>query len=664
MKKIIASTVAALMLAASFPALGAAGISAEEAIAAAKTALPIPEELTEFSYGYDEDGYNLNWRDTEYEKSASAVVSKDGIILAYSIYDGTDRRGLSRFRKSELQQIAADFLKTVIPELADKLVLSDESSYRNIVFDRYENGVRVEGNQATVYMNTVAGTVQDYSLSWDFENSFEGESKLTSDEALAALSENAVKLEYSAFWNDDKQTAFPVYRRLSGIYINAGDGSVLKGSSNTNNNKYMMTADAAEGEVQSLSGGSSGYRLTTQEITEVETMKNLISKEQAAEKISSLTELWLPENYELTISYYTYKSSEKTTYTATARCDWEDGYARITMDAQSGEIKSISVSRDDAYNKPENPVPDESCEAVADGFINKIKDLSEYRPSDDQKSNDRNYIKSYIKYIGEIPYPEDSKTVYVSKNSGQVLSYYENVSEAEIVIPEAIADKLEAVKKNYSAELVYTYNEEGASVLAYTLKPNADFYFIKAEDGSAVDYSGEIISDSGEKADEAGHWAWEVFDVLRENDIYVSGSYSLDDAVKREDFVYLIQRVSNISSSIPYRYYNDDEADGSAPITREEAVEIVMMQMGWEKLINLDVFTTKFADEADFAGGIGGAAILQGLGIIRGDGVYFFPARSLTYGEAYSVAYNLAVMEENDGEDDGVEPLEVDVILD
>ena len=146
---------------------------------------------------------------------------------------------------------------------------------------------------------------------------------------------------------------------------------------------------------------------------------------------------------------------------------------------------------------------------------------------------------------------------------------------------------------------------------------------------------------------------------MRENDIYIRGDYSLDDLIRSADFIDLTRQAVNISD-MPFRYYyySYDSSKDSDFLTREEAANLILKNLGWEKLINLDIFTTKFADEADFAGGIGGAAILQGLGVMQGSDGYFYPARSLTYGETYAIAYELAVMSKDDEPDNGIMPLE------
>ena len=680
-RQILSAALAAAMLTAGIPALGAdSAISAEEAITIARTVIALPDELSEFQYDVYDSGYYLGWHSPGYEKSATVVVNKNGIITGYSCYDGNNR-GISTLRKAELWQIARDFLDQVVPDLSAKLMLSEEnSSGRRATFYRYENGARVEGNEATVYVNKMTGKVEDYNLSWDFESAFSGESSYSEEAYFNSLKEGAAKLEYTTFWPDTydagaepRTQAFPVIRILNNIRVNAMNNTVFEGSYYRGGDLMFATAEDAaasmtNGAARESGGSGAAYKLSAQEQAAVDAMEKLITAEYAKEKINSLTELWMPADYEIAMNYTTNRSGDKTTYTATATCTFaddngEEGYARVAMDGETGEVKSVYISRDDLYETPETPVSDEDCKKTAESFLGKVKTLDDYRENDERAyQNKRNYNLNYIKYIGDIPYPDDGKSVTVSKKSGKVTSFYESISDAEIITPASFAD--DAVERNYSLEKVYSYNQENKPVLSYALKPNGKFYRIKAEDGTPIDFGGMPMPVIGTKADETDHWAWEVFDLLRENDIYVQGDYSLDDAIRTEEFNELVREAINISD-MPYRYYYEEPAVSEADIaknadtvSREAAAEYIMKAFGWEKLIELDVFTTKFADEADFVKGIGGAAVLQGLGIIQGTDGYFYPRHNLTYGEAYTIAYKLALIVKEKDNNRGVMPLE------
>ncbi len=698
MKKILKkAAVAALAAIMTFAAIGvtadtgtaATDVTVEKAIALAKLLLPIPDDLTEFEYdkwenNNGEQSYYLTWRNEDNTREAEVQVNKYGTIVYYWFYDSnSSSKGLSGYTRSELWQRADEFLKNAVPDQAESLVLSEEdSTAQRAEFNRYENGVRVEDNGASVGINAITGEITYFSLHWDFESEFPAEEPaITSDEGLAALSGGAVRLEYDTFRNDETATVFSVYaadamRGLSeqrGIYTafpvyaadtsyraSAADGTLFKASQpeSFSADASSASADLAAGESGSAGGGDQNYKLTQEELAAVEAMQSLITKEQAKEKLSSLTELWLPDSYSLSAGYFTVKDGDKTSYRLNLKYTTEDdGTGSVYMDAESGEITSVAIYRDGMYKAPQNPVSDEDCDAVAVSFIEKIKDISEYRSYSDRadfaSDSNYNYTKQYVRYIGEIPYPDDYKTAKVSKSSGKVYSYSEYSPDAEIIIPEALTDKLEAVKANYEAELVYTYNE-GVVALAYALSPLSDLSEIKAETGEAIGYNGEIVKSRGEKADESGHWAWEIFNIMRENNIYIDGAYSLDDKINRNDFMTLA-RMGIRRGDLPFSWYYD-ESDGSETVTREAAAKTLMRLMGWERLIDLDVFKTDFADEADFEGGVGGAAVLEGLGILTGENGRYYPLRELTYGEAYVIAYRLATAVDGDDGDDSATP--------
>ncbi|MGN1097279.1 MAG: YcdB/YcdC domain-containing protein [Clostridia bacterium] len=671
MKKFIASVLAAVMTAAALPAFAETALP-EQAIAVAKTTFSIPAELTEFGYNVDEDGYELGWHDKEYEKSVRVQLNADLIPISYNVNTHDEPRGLSYLHRSQLQKTAEEFIRNTIPALSDRLIPAESDGGSNsFTFNRYENGARVENNRATVYVSKSTGEVISYSLNWDFESDFGGESKLTQEQAYEKLNEAAVSTEYRIF---DK-TAIPVYALDRNTYVSAEDGTPFSaeyyyyGAKNS-----AVTMDAAVEEDVSGGSGFGAYRLTEEEIREVEKMNSLISSDKVKEIIASLPELMLPEKYEMNLRYTSLKNKDSAKYRINCGLEGaeDSGYAELTLDGENGEILGFYSYNDELYRKVENPVSDEVCAAAADSFFAKTKELSDYRLNENNSISGERYIsKSYVRYINDIPYPSDYKTVRVSKADGRIYSYGENIPDAEIVIPDSMADKLTAVKNNCTVELVYAYKAEESSemknsygsyygskpVLAYKLNPNYSFYCLRAEDGVAVNYGNEPVVPDVEKTDEKDHWAWNVFDILRENGIYVKGSYSFDDEITKSEFAELIRGLYRIDA-VPYRYYNFDEEDETAqlPISREEAVRLVAVQMGWEQLIDLDIYTTKFADEADFSGGIGAAAILQGMKIMNGDGNgNFMPKRNLTYGDAYSVAFNLAQLGVKN--DDGVEPI-------
>ncbi len=683
MKKLASLAMAAAMTAAALPSFAAVAevnvtpgeiqaagtATAEQAIAVAKTMFDIPAELTECDFGINdsrgEQEFDITWSDKERTRTVEVEVNSRLVPTGYWDSANNSSRGLSRIRKAEMLKTAEEFLGRTVPRLADSLVYDEEESGGiRFVFNRYENGIRVEDNYASINVNRYSGQVMSYSLSWDFDSDFTsfGES-VGPDQAYSVLNDKAVRTEYRIF--GDK--AFPVIVYDSSVYVDPmGEtftpislysyGKLMNGKAAPEN----MAFDSDEASAQASGGGDGGYRLTQEEMTAVEKMSSLISREKVEEIIAGLPELSLPENYALKLTYITYRyedgEEEKTQYNVI--CDFEtvndDGYAELTLNAETGEVMSFySWSDKDYRSSDEAPAYDaDKTRSIGEEFIKKIKDVTDYRPGESYGGDGARLVR----YIGDIPYPADNKWADVSSNTGKVTRFYENVPTAEIVTPASMIDRLTAVKNAYAAGEIYTYkanldgegNYVGGSVTkARKLVPNTDFYVLKAEDGTPLGYDGEKVTVQTEKNDETSHPAWNAFDILRENDITLTGSFSFDDQITRGDFDTLISMLGGIEV-IPYRYYYDggimfDEETLNAPVTREDAVSMVAERLNWDPLVSLDIYNVSFTDRADFTGGIGGAAILQGLGIIgaESDG-RFRPKDMLTYGEAFILAYNIA----------------------
>lgn len=650
MKKILASALAAFMLASSIPSMAAFQFTGEQAISVAKTLLPIPDELTEFSYDMDEYSCYMSWEEKDGSRHASASVNKYGVVTDFYCSTDSSYRTLAAYSKEQAEEAARAFLKAVIPDLEGKLQVTS-SSVSSVTFERYENGIPVANNTASVNINKKDCSVYSYSLDWDFENEFTEGTVISNEDALQALSEKALELIYNPFYNETviakyinenfaNAVAFPVYT-TNGNYILAENGEAFAPSYyniyGSMKNAYMTEAadDAGTG-----SGGGS-YRLTEQEQLAVDEMESLISKEDAIDKIKALTELELPEEFTASISYYTQRSNDKKTYYANLNCTWENGSARVRLDGKTGELMSFNSYTDSEEFKEK--LPNDRLNSIADSFMDKIKDMTDYT-SEDSEASSYYFTKYYTKEIDGIPFPRCNRWLEINPRSGRITHFSDNTFEGEVHTPASMVTPLEAAKNNYTADLIYTYNSENKPVLAYMLTasvPNTSY--VRAEDGKAVNYSGTevVIGDTAEKTPEPDHWAWTAYSLFAENDLAPTGSYMLDDFVTTADFEKILLNAVRYTDGGYYWDYDKDEDADAVTVTRELAANKIAEAMNWSKIKDLDIYKTSFADENDFGGSIGAAAILQGLGIMQGTNGYFYPAKNMTYGEAYTVAYNL-----------------------
>lgn len=668
MKKFISLAMAAALGLSALPAFGAEVTTEvilddamtgtpEQAIAVAKTTFNIPDELSEFSYDVETYGgkqsYYLSWYSPDYEKSVDVTVDSHLVPVRYSSYGDEWQNGLSYIRKNEMIKSAEDFLRTTIPQFADRLVYSEQGSGINrFRFDRYENGVRVEDNYAIVSVNKFTGQVNRYNLNWDYDGEFEViKDGLSPEEAYAVLADKAVRVEYRIV--GDK--AIPVYIRDGSIYATVYDGSTFVSGGEygigdiTNASAKLLEDEAADADA----GGAlyRSYSLTQEEIAAVQQMNSLIGEEKIKEIIASMPELEIPESYEMSLNYTTYRSNDKTEYRVRISMDntTDDGYAVMQLNAETGELLDFySYKYHDWRTISEDErIPQRQLDASGEAFISRIKDLTDYRLEDSI------YGVTYIRYVGEIPYPMDHKSVSLSSVTGKITHYNEYNPNVEIVIPASLHDKLAAVKNAFSVERVYAYRmevsegEQSGPVLSWKLNPDFSFYGLRAEDGLPISYNGEEAKPELEKTNETDHYAWNVFEILRENGIYLPGSYSFDDQITGGEFRNLLNMLSNIDV-VPYRYYyiNDTDEQDDHPIDREMTARLIAKQMSWENIIDLDIYKNTFTDAESFEAGIGAAAILQAKNVMSADADgNFRPGEKLTYGEAYVIAYNLVYMD-------------------
>ena len=170
LRKILSLGLAAALSVAAVPVLADAEITVnpgetqyagaatdQQAIAVAKLTFDIPDELSQCDYNVTDYGgersFDITWSDPSREKSVSVMINSRLVPTSYRDNTFDEASGLSEIRKSALLESAKAFLEKTVPQLADRLVYSEnDSGGVRFSFDRYENGVRVEDNYARVFI--------------------------------------------------------------------------------------------------------------------------------------------------------------------------------------------------------------------------------------------------------------------------------------------------------------------------------------------------------------------------------------------------------------------------------------------------------------------------------------------------------------------------------
>lgn len=351
----------------------------EKIIKIVKPKLDVPEECTEFNWDYSSPTYystsswSLEWYSTDRTKSVSVTCDDEGLISYYSTYTYDKNKSYSsislpNYTKKELEKTADATLKKLVPHAADsmKLVSSKANSIYSKSFTynyaRYENGYIVPDDTARVIVDYVTGKPTSLSVSYNKYVTFDNELKTSPDEAKKLLSEKQkmvlsyrLKTEYDDDGNRIGRKAYLVYTpEISYISVDANTGKLYTERNTwTINDRApadLMFAKENSVMLSDTAADDGGYRLTEQELEQLEVLDNLITREAA---IKAVTE-----------NKYLYIDPEATAVDAQLRQSYDYDYyyyARPVNDADKSknnyqwEIRLTApykASKDNAYYVP------------------------------------------------------------------------------------------------------------------------------------------------------------------------------------------------------------------------------------------------------------------------------------------------------------------------
>lgn len=228
-------------------------ITREEAIAIAKAAVPIPDDMGEpnASISQYEDGatWSLWWGTSEKEPEQLVITvdvnAVNGRIVGYSLRSTRQEQAALRYTIEEALAIAAEWVDKLVPaDLRPSLRYVDSpvnASYWGGIqyrfnWERMEQGYPVADDGVTVAIDARTGELVDYYLTWRDNLTFTlPERILPKEEAEAALREYlGMTLQYSYYTERglDEGEWRLVYRpRNLGIYVNQ-EGQVVYGDGN------------------------------------------------------------------------------------------------------------------------------------------------------------------------------------------------------------------------------------------------------------------------------------------------------------------------------------------------------------------------------------------------------------------------------------------------
>ncbi|MFA7572501.1 MAG: S-layer homology domain-containing protein [Lutispora sp.] len=670
-------------------------VNLEKAIEIAKDSFGINTDGYDFNSSYYESGegtkqHQLNWNSRKNGDGINITVDADtGDILYMNQWKNeySNPTKLAKYKREEALKVAEELVKKLQPAKSKEMSYLDNSSSEaryiydgntyNFYFIRKVNGLDFQGNGVNISINKNSLEIYSYSFNWTKGTLPDASKAIGMENAkLAFNSKNGIELAYMMNYDQKtkKNIAKLVYAVKNGNRpIDAITGEVV------NYGYYNPLYDM--GGAGNAKMAQEAAILTPEEAKAVESTDKLMTKDKAleiAKKYVTIKEGQKLENASLYTDYYgananwnfswNYNNPEKNEYS----------YVSISIDAISGEVRSLSKYNSVTDNASVNGNPKynmEKSKELAEKFLNMIApekfSQTEYRYDIYQNNSVEKpayYNFNFIRKVNGIPFPGNSLNVNVNTYTGEITSYYSNWMDLKFPPsdnPLSIDEAYEALYKNAEFKLKYINHYD------YTLKyPNNlitklvysfdDFSgMLDSKTGALLDYNGDAIKDKEDKAfiDIKGHWAENDILILLEAGIIEANSdeFVPNETIKQKDFIkILINSIQPNYQMIPYaanptgeeydEYYKqaiarkiitEKDKKMESEVSRIEVSKMIInaMTLGYlAKQSNIFYLNYKDVDKISQENK-GYVAIVTGLGIMSGKDGSFAPDDKLTKGE-------------------------------
>ncbi len=698
----------------------------EQMIKKVRPLIDVPEEYTEFNWdfhgsnSYSNAYWNFFWSDNV-KGEVNVTCDTEGRITGYYIYDYKSERkaNLPSVSPEELLPKAKEFIGKTAPYLKDMDLRLSETSYPDVfynhaytyVFTRYENDIPVPENTVRVSVNHITKEVESMNVSVNADIKFEKPEKLISeDEAKSAVSKNQkMNLSYRLAneYDDDgnlvSRKAYLIYSpEVSYLSADAENGKVyterntwnsMKGSATINGATGGIMMDNSASKEESADSEEGEYRLSEQELEQLQILESLISKDDATNVILKDADLYKPENAYLSNARLTKRYFDAVPLSENGEKQekyvWNLYFStpgemylgmNATVDAHDGKLISFSSDLPSVYHYeefklavPELRISKEQAIELASEFIKKhepekFKSVkyssdSEYATFKYNENENGDIIPEYranrIVFVRQnegVDFTYNSFNLGVDRATGKITrfsySWYDDVkfeSPKDIISPEDAMKALYADNGfglNYEVNCDYTYVEGKYDSVESNVYSRAVYSLfnphtttVRAIDGKLINYNNvEIIisENDGVYADMQNHWAKDTVKRFSWIGYGPEGdSFTPNAAITGEDFAILCETVRI--------YGNTEDVLKMDSLSRMQAVKLIIDYLGYGKIAKLEnVFITDFSDNSDFLPeDIGYAAIARGFGLIEGDGENFRPYDTLTRAEALTIIENV-----------------------
>lgn len=695
----------------------------EAIIKLVKPKFDIPEDYKDFEwdyYGgniYSDPSWNLRWSKNDgayYYVNISC--DKNGNIINYrktSPEISEASRAFPVYSKTELIDTAKAFISKIAPgtnlffEKANDAYGRYSSTY-SYSFKRTENGIDYPENTASVQINFVTGEVTSCNINYDRGIEIgSAENAITPEKAQEILgTKQNMLLSYSLLSETDEDgntvnRAVLVYTpEHSYLSVDAVSGEIYTARSeyvgkveNGASDKLFgaVTEDSAEQE------SDGGYRLTEEELGQLEVLGGLITKEQAIKKITEneyllLDSLLTHADASLVRKYYytPYGDQKKNTdYVWNITFSNPTGelekfyypYAHASVDAKTGDILSYESSVRDMYYYENSGKDIPTLSITEEQALSVFADFAEKTIPDKwaltEKSN--SYMTNVLEYKTS---ETDGKIIrtpvygaygmnFARVNEGITFGYNSVYGAVD-----GVTGKIYSFSYSWTDNLVFDSPKDAISPEKafdiYCELAELDMYYERYDEISDSDKQAELYSSkltayernsiarpvyktnisgirigaiSGERVGYNGAPYSEKYDG---NYTDISGHWAERYIVLLSDLG-ILERSENFmpdeflsgeefASILSSAGLYSEQADLSSDITRLGAVKLIINSLGYGKIAALDgIYKTDFSDNPEInKADIGYLAIASGLGIIDGDAntKTFRPEEQITKAEA------------------------------
>ena len=519
----------------------------EKVILKVKKLITIPKDCTVFSYdfntyNYGKEAWSLYWNNKEGNRYIYVQCDNDGNITYYNDSNYEDKRKPKlNYIKSELEATSLEYLNKIYPSMKDCFRLTSsgyDGTYENsysYIYERVENKIGMPDNTVTISISAEDKSLKSIYCNIIFGVDIPDAKKEISKEKAAELLRKNLTMSLG-YYNKvetlsdgtEKIKAYLAYRpNVSYISVDAKTGEVYTDRTEW---KYTSSHENMTGEAKDSATRDYDQGLTEEEISKIEELSNLISKEDAIAKITKNKYLLLDNTAkEITASltqrdtYLSKKEGTKTDYYWNIsfldprkpdynKNDIYRATANAVVNAKTGEIisyyastKTADYENSDDLSKYKEMYADKKCQQIFETFVASInkerfKETKLVSTFDEYivAYNDKTRIVGglgyhYSRFNQDIEYSYNYIYGDVDKVTGKVYRYgyiwNDNVefeSKKGVISEEEAYDafiKLDGFDLVYEYNTIHTYNTDYL---------NKEEYYYN-EDAYSLDYEVRLV---------------------------------------------------------------------------------------------------------------------------------------------------------------------------